>query len=144
MGISRHLGGTMNFIAFRLSILILLAFLIIAPPCWAKEKGYLYVVGYSFSQKKVFYSSVVMQKVPNVSYDEREYTTDIMLIRDMESQFQKYLVSTVWINPEEYTISARGAYKRKEFAEKAIEDDKGIYLNKGFQASVLNSFVYED
>ena len=134
----------MKFKTFRLSLLFLLAFLITAPPCWAKEKGYLYVVGYSFSQKKVFYSSVVMQKVPNVSYDEQEYATDIKLIRDMESQFQKYLVSTVWINPEEYTISTRGAYKKKEFAEKAIEDDKGIYLNKGFQASVLNSFVYKD
>lgn len=130
--------------AFRLSLLFIFVFLISAQPCWAKAKGYLYVVGYSFSQKKVFFSSVIMQKVRNVSYDEQEYVTGIKLIREMESQFQKYLVSTVWINPEEYTIATRGAYKKKEIAEKAIENDKGIYLNKGYQASVLNSFVYED
>lgn len=130
--------------AFRLSFLLFLALLISAPPCWAKAKGYLYVVGYSFSQKKVFYSSVVMQKVQNVSFSEQEYQTGVELIRALESQFQKYLVSTVWINPQEYTISTRGAYKKKEFAEKAIEDEKVVYLNKGYQASVLNSFVYED
>lgn len=130
--------------AFRLSLLLFFTLLISAPPCWAKSKGYLYVVGYSLSQKKVFFSSVVMQKVRNVSYSEEEYVTDIKLVREMESQFQKYLVSTVWINPEEYTISARGAYKGKDIAEKAFETDKGIYLNKGYEASVLRSFVFDD
>jgi hypothetical protein len=128
----------------RFTLLLSLVFLIGAPPCWAKAKGYLYVVGYSFAKKKVYFSHVIMQKVRNKSYSEEEYVTEVELVQKMESQFQKHLSSTVGVNLQEYTVSARGAFKNQALAEERLKKERDRFLNKGYMATVLTGFVYND
>lgn len=126
------------------SLLLFLAVLICAPTCWAKSKGYLYVVGYSFIEKKAYISNVIMQKVRNVSYDEEEYVTEVKLLQKIEAQFQKYLASDMRLNTSQYTVAVRGAYKSEAIAQEKIEAEIRQYVKRGYTATVLKNFVYAD
>jgi len=128
----------------RFTLILLLALLVSAPHCWAKSKGYLYVVGYSIAKKKVFFSSVIVQKVRDVSYSDEEYVTEVELIQKLESQFQDYMASAAYVTPSEYTVSARGAYKSKEIADKRLKVERDRYTSKGYAVSLLRSFVFSD
>lgn len=124
--------------------LLSIAFLIGAPPSFAKTKGYLYVVSYSVAQKKVYLSKVITQKVRNISYSEEEYVAEVGLIQGMESQFLKHLVSAIGVNPSEYTITARGAYKSKAIADRRLNTEREQFSKKGYVAKVLSNFEYSD
>ena len=128
----------------RLSLLLLMTFLIAAPPCWAKAKGYLYVISYSFTQKNIFLSTIIIQKVRDVSYSEEEYVTEVDLIQKMEAQFQQHLSNAAGVNTSEYTIAVRGAYKSKAIAEIRMKEERERYLKKGYSAKVLTGFTYSD
>ena len=128
----------------RFTLLLSMAFLIAAPPCWAKTKGYLYVISYSFADKKVFLSPIIAQKVRDISYSEEEYVTEVELIQKMEAQFQQHLSSAAGVNPANYTISVKGAYKSKAIADAKLKKDRERYLKKGYSAKVLTGFSYSD
>lgn len=128
----------------RFALLLSMALLIAAPPCWAKAKGYLYVISYSFAQKKVFLSKVITQNVRDVSYSDEEYVTEVELIQKMESQFLQHLVSVAGVNPSEFTTAARGAYKSKAIADMRFKEERERYLKSGYSAKVLSDFEYSD
>ncbi len=128
----------------RFGLLLSMAFLIAAPPCWAKAKGYLYVISYSFAQKKIFLSNVITERVRDVSYSDEEFVTEVELIQKMEAQFQEHLASAAGVKPSEYTTAVRGAYKSKGIAEKRLKEERERYLQKGYSAKVLSDFTYSD
>jgi len=128
----------------RLTLLLLMAFVIAAPPCWAKAKGYLYVISYSFTQKKIFLSPIIIQNVRDISYSDEEYVTEVELIQKMEAQFQQHMASAAGANPSDYTTSVKGAYKSKAIADMKMKKERERYLKKGYSAKVLSSFAYQD
>ena len=67
-----------------LPVIIMLAIMFSAPSCWAKEKGYCYIVGYSLLEKSVYITPVFVAKVSGATYSEEEFVADIELIRKME------------------------------------------------------------
>jgi hypothetical protein len=137
-------GSTMKTQFSKTALLILIALLFAAPPCWAKANGYCYVVGYSYKLKKAFFSPVFMQKVRDISYSDEEYTTEVELIQKIESQFQSYLSIGQQVNSDDYTITARGAYKNQNIAIKRLTTERDNYKKKGFKATVLKGFKIQD
>lgn len=125
-------------------LLLSLAFLVGATPCLAKAKGYLYAVGYSVAQKKVYLSSIIIQKVRNISYSDEEFVTEVELIQKMEAQFLKHLVATERINPTAYTTTARGPYKSNAIADRRLNAEKEQFTKKGYSIMVLSDFEYDD
>lgn len=123
------------------ALLILLVLLLSASPCWAKAKGYCFVVGYSYKLKQAFFSKVFSQDVRDVSYSDEEYTTDVVLIQKMESQFQAYLSSTQNVESTKYTITARGAYKDESIAMRRLVTERDNFKKKGFKTAVLQNFT---
>lgn len=130
--------------SLRIGVFLTLAFLICAPPCWAKTDGYLYVVGYSIAKKKVYFSSVIIEKVRDVSYSDEEFVTEVELIQKMEAQFQSHLAATTKLNPAEFTITVRGAYKSKAIADLRFKEERERFINRGFAAVVFTGFIYSD
>ena len=128
----------------RFTLLLLMIFLITAPACWAKTQGYLYVISYSFTEKKVFLSPIIIQKVRDVSYSEEEYVTEVELIQKMEAQFQQHLSSAAGVNPSKYTMSVKGAYKSKAIADMKVKKERERYLKKGYSVKVLTGFSYSN
>jgi hypothetical protein len=126
---------------FKSALLILLVLLLSASPCWAKAKGYCFVVGYSYKLKQAFFSKVFSQDVRDVSYSDEEYTTDVVLIQKMESQFQAYLSSTQNVESTKYTITARGAYKDESIAMRRLVTERDNFKKKGFKTAVLQNFT---
>lgn len=127
-----------------IALLLSLTTLIVAPPCWAKTNGYLYVVSYSFAQKKVYLSNVIIQKVRNVSYDDNEFVAEVELIQKMEARFLEHLVSAGKANPAEYTTSVRGPYKSQEIAGRLFEIEREQFTKKGYSIMVQSDFDYSD
>ena len=128
----------------KVSILIIAALLLSSSLCWAKAQGYCYVVGYSYKLKKAFFSIIFSQQVRDVSYSDEEYTTDVVLIQKMESQFQAFLASDQNLNAAEFTITARGAYKNESIAMKRFNRERQDYKKRGFQAMVLKNFIFKN
>ncbi len=128
----------------RLTLLLLMTFLIAAPPCWAKAKGYLYVISYSFTEKKIFLSPIIIEKVRDVSYSDEEYVTEVELIQKMETQFQQHMSSAGGVSPSKYTTAVRGAFKSKAIADMRLKEERERYLKKGYSAKVLTGFAYSD
>jgi hypothetical protein len=128
----------------RFTLLLSMALLMASPPCWAKSKGYLYVISYSLAQKKIFLSQVITQKVRDISFNDEEYVSDIDLLRKMESQFQQHLASVADVDASAYTTAARGAYKTQAIADKHRDQEKARYLKRGFTVKVLSDFAYSD
>ncbi len=124
--------------------LIFCALLFTASPCWAKAKGYCYVVGYSYQLKQAYFSPIFALDVRDVSYSNEEYTTDVELIQKMESRFQNYLARNQNLDIAKYTISARGAYKNETIGIKRLMTEREDYKRKGFQAKVLKDFKFTD
>ncbi len=128
----------------RYALVLSVAFLIGAQPCWAKAKGYLYVVSYSFAKKKAYLSNVIIQQVRDISYSDEEYVTEVELIQKIESRFLRLMASSANIDPEEFTTSVKGAYKSKNIADFRLNTDRKRYLKKGYAVIVLSDFVYSD
>lgn len=126
------------------ALLMLVALILFAPACWAKSKGFCYIVGYSYAKKKAFFSPIIVQKVNSKSYSEEEFVTDVELIQELESQFQGYLASMVDLDADRYTVSARGAYKSNTIADKKYKDEIDVYETKGFTVKIIKEFVFSD
>lgn len=126
----------------RVSLFGLLVILISAGSCWAKTDGYLYVVGYSFFEKKAFFSGVIVQKVRDVSYSSEEYVTEIELVRKMESRFKSFLTNSMRLDASKYTISVRGAYKSQAVAGNKLAEEQNQLTQKGFTVSAAAGFIY--
>ncbi len=127
----------------RFVLLLSVALLIAAPPCWAKTKGYLYVISYSFAQKKIFLSQIVIQKVRDVSYSDDEFVTEVELIQKMEAQFKEHLFAA-GVNASEYTTAVRGAFKTQAIADGRRQKERERYLKKGYAATVLTNVQFKD
>jgi hypothetical protein len=123
---------------------ILVVLLLFAPSCWAKSKGYCYIVGYSYAEKKAFFSPILIQKVDSKSYNAEEFATDMGLIRNLETQFQSHLSSQVSLDAGRYTISARGAYKNDTIANGKYKDEMDLYAAKGFAVKIVKDFKFSD
>lgn len=134
----------MNKNLVRWIVLVLAALFLYAPTCWAKEKGYCYVVGYSILEQKAFFTPVFVQNVKSKSYSDEEYVTDMDLIRGMESQFQSRLAQLVNLDSGQYTISARGAYKSSTIANSKYKDELERYKTKGYAIKFVNDFKFSD
>jgi hypothetical protein len=115
-----------------------------SPPCWAKSKGYLYVISYSLAQKKIFLSQVITQKVRDISFNDEEYVADIDLLQKLEARFQQHLASVADVDTSAYTAAARGAYKTQAIADEHRDNEKARYLKRGFSVKVLSDFAYSD
>ncbi len=127
----------------KIALIILCALFLHASPVWAKAKGYCFVVGYSYKLKKAFFTPVIMQMVRDVSYSDEEYTTDVVLIQKMESQFQSYLSRTQRVDANRFTITARGAFKSESIAMKRLVTERDNYKKKGFKTAVLKNFILQ-
>jgi hypothetical protein len=125
-------------------LILSFSFLVAASPCWAKTNGYLYVVSYSFAQKKTFLSKVIIQKVRDVSYSDDEYVSEVELTQKMEAKFTDHLVSTEKVNPSEYTTTVRGPYKSKAIADRKLNIESEQFTKKGYSATVQSDFEYSD
>lgn len=128
----------------RNALFILAALLLFAPASWAKSKGYCYIVGYSFAAKKAFFSSIIIQKVNSKSYSDEEFVTDVELLQKLESQFQSFLSSLVSLKADQYTISARGAFKSDAIANNKYKNEISLYETKGYTVKVVKEFKFED
>jgi hypothetical protein len=128
----------------RTVLFILTGLFVITPSCWAKSKGYCYIIGYSFTAKKAFFSPLLVLKVNSKSYSDEEFVTDVELIQKMESQFQSHLSGLVSLDAGRYTVSVRGAYKSDAIANGKYKDEMGLYETKGFAVKVVKDFKYSD
>jgi hypothetical protein len=142
--IARNGGSTMVKQSAWFVLLLSTAFLIASPPCWAKSKGYLYVISYSLAQKRIFLSQVITQNVRDKSFNDEEYVSDIDLLQKMEAQFQQHLASVADVDTSAYTAAARGAYKTRAIADRHRNKEKERYLKRGFTVKVLSDFKYSD
>ena len=124
----RRLLKTVLFIAILLTISV--------PPCFAKAKGYCYVVAYSYRQKIVIFTPVFTKEVNDKSYNEEEFIVDVELIQKMESSFENHVRSAMNVNADDLTVSARMAYKSLEIAKKRLEAEKQEYINKAWEIKV--------
>ena len=123
----------------------LLAFVFIilfsAPACWAKEKGYCYVVSYTLRQKIVFFTPVFTATVSGATYSQEEFVADVELIRDIENQFQEHL-SKVGLNSMDYITEARVAYRAADIAEQRLAKEKSAFESRGFTVKKTGTFRY--
>lgn len=117
-------------------------FTICIPPCFAKAKGYCYIVAYSYRQKIAVFTPVFMKKVKNESYNEEEFVTEVELLRKMESSFENHVRSTMNINADDLTVSARAAYKSIEIAKARLETEKQEYSRKAWQIKEASFFGF--
>ena len=134
----------MNRYLIRTALFILAALLLSAPASWATSKGYCYIIGYSFAEKKAFFSPIILQQVNSKSYSKEEFVTDMELIQKLETQFQSQLSSLVSLDAGRYTISARGAYKSAAIANHKFKDEISLYETRGFDVKVVKDFKFED
>lgn len=128
----------------RNALFFLAVLLLFATASWAKSNGFCYIVGYSFAEKKAFFSPVIIQKVNSKSYSDEEFVTDVELLQKMESQFQSYLSGLVNLDAKRYTISVRGAYKSNAIAQKKFKDEMGLYETKGYTVKLVKDFKFAD
>ena len=127
-----------------LKILLFIAIMltISAPPCFAKAKGYCYVVAYSYAQKVAVFTPVFMKKVRNVSYSAEEFVADVELIQKMESAFDKHVRNVMNINAPDLTISARAAYKSAVIANRRLMAEKNEYTTKSWEIKEATNFDF--
>ena len=130
----RRLMKTVLFMIMLLTISV--------PPCFAKAKGYCYVVAYSYRQKIVVFTPVFIKEVNNKSYSEEEFVADVELIQKMESSFEKHVRSTLNINAPDLTVSARAAYKSVEIAKKRLDAEKQEYISKEWDIKEASDFSF--
>lgn len=128
---------------FKLPVIIMLAIIFSAPSCWAKEKGYCYIVSYSLSEKRAYITPVFVAKVSGATYSEEEFVADIELIRKMEGQFHKYL-SGRGLNTADFVTSARVAYRSRDIADKYLADEKSGFTGRGYAIEDTGGFEFKN
>lgn len=127
----------------KVILVMVLAVVFSAPSCWAKEKGYCYIVSYSMQEKAAYITPVFVAKVSGATYSDEEFVADVVLIREMENQFQNYLAGQ-GINTADYVISARVAYRSQAIADKRLVDEKRDFTGRGYTIQDANKFKFKD
>lgn len=127
-----------------LNLLAILALTLVfsVPSCWAKEKGYCYVVGYSLRDKTVQMTPVIVANVSGDVYNAEEFVADVDVIFNMESQFQSYLDKAGLLS-DDTTVEARVAYRTNAIARKRWIDEKDDFSHRGFNVNIANKFKYK-
>jgi len=131
----------MKTTCLKLLAALVLVFLFNVPACWAKEKGYCYVVSYSLRDKVVFFTPVFTATVSGAVYSQEEFVADVELIRDIENQFQQYL-SKVGLTIMDYVTEARVAYRTATIASQRLEKEKSSFEDRGFAIKKPGTFRY--
>jgi len=127
----------------KLMVIMALAVVFCTPPCWAKENGYCYIVGYSMQDKTAYITPVFVAKVSGATYSEEEYVADVVLIRKMENQFQNYLAGQ-GMNTADFVISARVAYRSQAIADKRRADEKKDFTGRGYTLIDADKFKFKN
>lgn len=127
----------------KLLVAVVVVVVFSAPPCWAKDKGYCYVVSYSMRDKIVFFTPVFTATVSGAIYSEEEFVADVELIRDMENQFQEHLTN-VGLNRMDYLTEARVAYRSQAIADQRLADEKSRFKGRGYRIKKTGSFQYKN
>lgn len=133
----------MNKTCLKLLIIMVLAIVFGAPSCWAKEKGYCYIVSYGLREKSAYLTPVFTATVTGVTYSEEEFVADIELIGKMEAQFNKYL-SGRGVNTAAYVTSARVAYRSRDIADKYLANEKKDFTGRGYTIKDTSGFQFKN
>lgn len=129
--------------ALKLTVALTLTALFCVPHGWAKEKGYCYVVSHSLRDKVVFFSPIFAAEVSGAVYSDEEFVADVVLIRDIEDQFQRYQ-QRIGLNSGDYVTEARVGYRSQAIAEQRLDAEKRRYAARGFDIKSTGSFAYRD
>ncbi len=140
MGVEKE--AAMKKTCLKLMVVMVLAVVLSAPSCWAKEKGYCYIVGYSMQEKTAYITPVFVANVSGATYSEEEFVADVVLIRKMEDQFQNYLAGQA-INTADFVVSARVAYRSQAIADKRLADEKSDFTGRGYSIKAANKFRFK-
>jgi hypothetical protein len=127
----------------KLILVVVLVVVFSAPSCWAKEKGYCYIVSYSMQDKTAYITPVFVANVSGATYSDEEFVADVVLIRKMENQFQNYLVRQ-GINTVNLVISARVAYRSQAIADKRLADERGDFTSRGYAIHDTDKFNFKN
>ncbi len=131
----------MKSACLKLLVVMVLAVVLGAPPCWAKENGYCYIVSYSLREKTAYISPVFVAKVSGAIYSAEEFVADVELIRKMEAQFQKYLKGQ-GMNSTDFVTSARVAYRTQSVADQRLADEKKDFTGRGYAIKDADTFKF--
>jgi hypothetical protein len=127
----------------KLILVMVLAIVFCAPPCWAKEKGYCYIVGYSMKEKTAHITPVFVAKVSGATYSDEEFVADVVLIRNMENQFQRYLAGQN-MNAADLVTSARVAYRSQAIADKRLAEERSDFTGRGYTIKSADHFKFKN
>jgi hypothetical protein len=116
---------------------------VFSAPCWAKEKGYCYIVSYSLQEKIAYFTPIFVAKVSGATYSEEEFVADVVLIRKMEAQFQKYLAGQ-GMDSADFVTSARVAYRSQAIADKRLADEKKDFIGRSYTVKDANRFKFKN
>ncbi len=133
----------MKTTCLKVLVVFALVFLLSVPACWAKERGYCYVVSSSLRQKIVFFTTVFTATVSGAVYSEEEFVADVELIRDIENQFQRHLTK-IGLNAMDFITEARVAYRTATIAQERLSKEKSAFEGRGYTIKQPGSFQYED
>lgn len=123
-------------------VIMVLAAVLSAPPGWAKEKGYCYIVSYSINDKTVYVTPVFVAKVSGATYSEEEFVADVELIRKMEEQFQRYLAGQ-GMRITDFVTSARVAYRSQAIADERLAGEKLDFTGRGYVVKDAHQFIFK-
>jgi hypothetical protein len=128
-----------------LGLLVVMAMAVVfgAPSGWAKEKGYCYIVSYSLSDKTAYVTPVFVATVSGATFSEEEFVADVVLIRKMEGQFNKYLAAQ-GIGSTDFVTSARVAYRSQAIADKRLADEKLDFTRRGYTLKDADQFKFKN
>ena len=133
----------MKTTCLKLLVFTLLAVAVSAPSCWAKEKGFCYIVSYSMRDKVALMSPVFTATVSGDTYSDEEYVADVELIRDIEGQFQEYQ-NRIGLNSLDYLTEARVAFRSQAIADERWADEKRSFESRGYTVKSTGTFAYSD
>jgi hypothetical protein len=128
---------------FNLIVVIALVVVFSAPSGWAKENGYCYIVSYSLREKAAYITPVFVAKVSGATYSDEEFVADVVLIRKMEGQFQKYLAGQ-GVDSADFITSARVAYRSQAIADGRLADEKRDFTGRGFAIHDATRFQFKN
>lgn len=132
----------MKIKSITLLLVLVVGMMIVAPQGWAKETSYNYIVAYSYKDKMVYHSPIFTQQVKGDSYNEEEYNNDTATILKMEAAFLKHLEQGLKVNGNNFTISARVAYKSESIAKNRLNKELTDFRFKGLDVKEAAAFKY--
>jgi hypothetical protein len=121
---------------------VLVGLFLYVPMGWAKEKSYNYIVAYSYKTKILYHTPTFMLKVDGVSYNKEEFVSDTETILEIESAFLDFMAKELKLNHQDYTVSARVAFKTEDIAKGKLEKEIGDFRFKGFKITEVKKFKF--